>query len=336
MNSTRTRYHGGIAGFVTAAILAVVLFGAGALAADAFPRLRLDNGVISMSLYLPDAERGYYRGTRFDWSGMVERVDYAGHVFYAPLHAEHDPLRHDSLGGPAGEFAMFEPMGFAEAGEGESFVKIGVGLLQKKSAGAYRFDGDYPLLRAGSWQIDSDSDRVSFFQDFSGERGWGYRYRKTIRLVPGEAEFVIEQRLENSGRKIIDIDYYNHNFTLIDGLPYGPDYRVEFPFSTAQPVPINDLAWFRGNAVEVDEALGERSLWRVLFEGEDPGGYNAAAVRNLRSGAAVAFAGDPPITRMVFWAVERAACPEPFIRLYLPPGESMQWSSRYRLSAGNG
>ena len=98
-------------------------------ASDDFPRLELENGILKVSLYLPDVEHGYYRGTRFDWSGIIERVDYAGHRFYAPLHASHDPLRHDSVSGPADEFGMFRPMGFAEAGEGESFVKIGVGLL---------------------------------------------------------------------------------------------------------------------------------------------------------------------------------------------------------------
>lgn len=302
-------------------------------AADSdFPRLVLDNGEITVSLYLPDAERGYYRGTRFDWSGIIERVDYGSHRFYAPLHAEHNPEGQDSVSGPAEEFAMFRPMGFDEAAAGESFVKIGVGLLRKGDAGEYLFHGDYEIIRAGVWQIDSGPDWVEFAQDFEAERGWAYRYRKTIRLVPGLPELVIAHRLENSGAKTIDINNYNHNFTLIDGTPYGPDYRVEFPFASETPVPINELAWFRANAIEVEQALGEKSLWIQLFEGEDPGDYNAALVRNLRTGAAVEFKGDAPITRMVFWAVERAASPEPFIRILLPPGQSQEWSSRYRFS----
>ena len=297
-----------------------------------FPRLQLDNGQLRLSIYLPDAQGGYYRGTRFDWSGIIERVDYAGHRFYAPLHAEHDPLRHDSISGPADEFAMFQPMGYAEAAPGESFVKIGVGLLEKGDDEDYRFDGDYRLLRAGDWDVEQADDRVEFSQQLTGERGWAYRYRKSIRLVPGQPEFEIVYRLENSGEKVIDISHYNHNFTLIDGSPYGPDYRVEFPFTAAAPTPINERAWFRGNAIEVERALGEASLWLPVFEGDDPGGYNAASVRNLKTGAAVEFRGDAAITRMVFWAVEGAACPEPFIRIRLQPGQVQQWSTRYRLS----
>ena len=300
-----------------------------------FPRLELDNDIIRVTIFLPDAERGYYRGTRFDWSGIIERVDYAEHRFYAPLHAQHDPLRHDSVSGPAEEFAMFNPMGFAEAAAGESFVKIGVGLLAKGDAEKYEFYGEYRIIRAGEWVIEHGIDWISFTQDLAGERGWAYRYQKMIRLTPGQPEFVIEHRLDNAGTKTIDINHYNHNFTIIDDVPYGPDYRVEFPFATVEPVSIDKLAWFRANAIEVEQPLQDNSLWIPVFEGDDPGSYNAALVRNLKTGAAIEFKGDAPITRMVFWAVERAACPEPFIHIHLAPGQSQQWSSRYRFSVGS-
>ena len=150
--------------------------------------------------------------------------------------------------------------------------------------------------------------------------------------MPGLPELAIEHRLENTGEKNIAINNYNHNFTLIDGVPYGPDYRVEFPFTTASPMPINDLAWFRDNAVEVEKPLGKNSLWLPLFEGDGPASYNAALIRNLRTGATVEFRGDAPIIHMVFWAVERAVCPEPFISLSLAPGQVQEWSSRYRFS----
>ena len=299
-----------------------------------YPKLELENGEIRVSIYLPDAVHGYYRGARFDWSGIIEHVDTAHHRFYAPLHATHDPLRHDDVSGPAEEFAMFEPMGFDEAAPGESFVKIGVGLLRKSDDSEYGFYGDYEIIRAGEWDIEHGPDRVEFFQDLVGERGWAYSYRKTIRLEPGVPELVIAHRLENSGDKNIDIDNYNHNFSLVDGLPYGPDYRVEFPFTTTIPIRINDRAWFRDNLIEVPEPLGDGSLWIPLFEGEGRVEYNRAVVRHLPSGAAIEFTGDAPVTRMVFWAIERAACPEPFIRLQLAPGEVKEWSSRYRFSDG--
>lgn len=313
--------------------MAVIFHSVNTLAAADYPRLELDNGVMRVSILLPDAERGYYRGTRFDWSGIIERVEYDDHRFYAPLHPQHDPTRHDSVSGPVGEFAMFEPMGFAEAAPGEPFVKIGVGVLAKDDGSEYRFDSNYRLLRAGRWQIDSAADRVTFLQRLEAGHGWAYRYRKTIRLLPGRPELVIEQRLENRGAKTIDISYYNHNFTIIDDTPYGPDYSVEFPFATAEPRSLNDLAWFHGNRIQVEKALGDNSLWMPVYEGEGRVDYNGASVRNNRSGAAVEFVGDAPLTRMVFWAVERAACPEPFIRIHVAPGQAQQWSTRYLFSS---
>ncbi|MDJ0758720.1 MAG: hypothetical protein QNJ19_04935 [Woeseiaceae bacterium] len=299
-----------------------------------YPRLELDNGRLRVSVYVPDAEHGYYRGPRFDWSGMIEHVETARHRFYSPLHVTHDPMRHDCVSGPAEEFAMFEPMGFAEARRGETFVKIGVGLLEKGNDDEYQFAGDYRIVRAGEWDIRHAPDSVEFSQELAGDRGWGYTYTKTIALVPGKSELIIAHRLENSGEKKISINNYNHNFSLIDNLPYGPDYRVEFPFTTMIPIRINQFAWFRGNTVEVPEPLGDRSLWIPLFEGAGRVEYNRALIKHEPSGASIEFIGDAPVTRMVFWAVERAACPEPFIRLKIAPGETEAWSSRYHFGDG--
>ncbi len=297
-----------------------------------YPKLELDNGQLRVSVYLPDAEHGYYRGTRFDWSGIIESVETANHRFYQPLHATHDPYTHDCVSGPAEEFAMFNPMGYDEAAPGESFVKLGVGLLRKRDDSEYRFNGDYALIRPGSWEIEHGRDAITFRQDFEGERGWAYRYQKVLRLVPDAPELIIAHDLENLGIRHIDIDNYNHNFTLIDGKPYGPDYRVEFPITSTIPIRINQRAWFRNNTIEVPEPLGDASLWIPLYEGAGRTEYNGATVTHKPSGASVEFRGDAPITRMVFWAVERAACPEPFIRLKLAPGQAQAWSSRYRFS----
>ena len=302
----------------------------------AYPSVDLNKGAIRVSMYLPDAVRGYYRGTRFDWSGIIRQVRFRDHQFYAPLHPSHDPTCHDAVSGPAEEFAMFRPMGFAEASPGQSFVKIGVGLLMKADEGDYSFDGNYELICAGDWDISHNTDSVTFDQALQGERGWAYRYTKSIQLSAGRPELTIRHRLENTGEKTIDIDNYNHNFTIIDDVPVGPDYRVEFPFTTDDPISIGDLGRFRADAVEIEKPLGEDSLWVELYDGKGRIDYNQAIVRNLRSGAAVEFRGDAPVTRMVFWAVERAACPEPFIHLLLAPGQCREWSSRYRFSVDHG
>ena len=48
------------------------------------PSVQISNGAIAATVYLPDATAGYYRGTRFDWAGVIGRLEYRGHTFYAP------------------------------------------------------------------------------------------------------------------------------------------------------------------------------------------------------------------------------------------------------------
>jgi hypothetical protein len=301
-----------------------------------YPMLQLVNGELTMRLYLPDAELGFYRGVRFDWSGIIERVTYKGHRFYAPWKKPHDPEGNDNVSGPAEEFAMSDPMGYAEAAPGESFVKIGVGLLERIDEKDYHFFGKFKILRAGEWQVRSGGDWVEFKQDLVGERGWAYRYTKRISLGEDEPTFSIYHKLENTGSKTIDINHYNHNFTSIDGVPYGPDYSVTFPFSTAEPRPLRkELAWYSGNAIEVVEPLGDRSTGKIDLRG--PGGVelNASTIRNNKTGAQVSFVGDVPISEFRFWSVATAACPEPFIQLTIEPGNAKEWNWHYTLSADN-
>jgi hypothetical protein len=36
--------------------------------------VELKTNGLKMTVYLPDAEKGFYRGTRFDWSGVIGPV----------------------------------------------------------------------------------------------------------------------------------------------------------------------------------------------------------------------------------------------------------------------
>ena len=52
--------------------LAVLTLAHGVGAAD-HPSAPFANELIEARVYLPDPEKGYYRGTRFDWSGVESR-----------------------------------------------------------------------------------------------------------------------------------------------------------------------------------------------------------------------------------------------------------------------
>ena len=61
------------------------------------PQAEIRNQHIKAKLYLPDAQAGFYRGTRFDWSGVIYSLEYQGHDFYGPWFTKYDPAVRDFI-----------------------------------------------------------------------------------------------------------------------------------------------------------------------------------------------------------------------------------------------
>ena len=56
------------------AIVALALAGVVAMMAAEPPVVEISNGTIRATVYLPDPVNGFYRGTRFGWSGVVRSI----------------------------------------------------------------------------------------------------------------------------------------------------------------------------------------------------------------------------------------------------------------------
>jgi hypothetical protein len=56
-----------------------------------YPEARISNGLLTARMYLPDANAGYYRSTRFDWSGAIYSLQYMGHESYGVWYDRIDP-----------------------------------------------------------------------------------------------------------------------------------------------------------------------------------------------------------------------------------------------------
>jgi len=63
--------------------------------AAGFPTAEISNREIRAKLYLPDAAEGFYRSTRFDWSGVIHSLVYQGHDYYGPWFNQLDPSVRD-------------------------------------------------------------------------------------------------------------------------------------------------------------------------------------------------------------------------------------------------
>ncbi|MBX9579206.1 MAG: hypothetical protein K2X87_02770 [Gemmataceae bacterium] len=321
--------------------LLVVLLAAGPAAAADYPQVQLKNDALTLTVYLPDAEKGFYRGTRFDHAGVFGEVRFAGHKLFGPWKGEHDPANNDDIVGPCEEFGMGEPLGWAEAEPGGTFLKIGVGELEKpKDAKEYQFWGKYKIVKPPAWaerRRESTAGAVrSIGWDMSAKlpAGYGYHYRKDLDLDPKDPIVTIKHRLTNTGTKPLATTVYNHNFFNVDGDPVGPNYAIRFGFAPKAPDPkerFAEVVKLDGNELRLAKSLSEGSIWSVLT-GFGDGTDRAFSMRHAPTGVRVDVSHDKPFDRFVVWGVGSCLCPEPFQTIKLAPGESAEWSIAYRFA----
>src|SRR5205807_7712685 len=102
--------------------------------------------------------------------------------------------------------------------------------------------------------------------------GYGYSYRKTVRLMNGRPEMVLEHSLRNTGTRAIRTSVYNHNFLVLDGQPPGPGLVITVPFQiqTGQ-LPKKQLAEIRGNRIVYLKTLKDQEVVTTALSGFSDG-----------------------------------------------------------------
>jgi hypothetical protein len=313
-------------------ISAVILIcGLCLLFAAGFPQAEISNGVLKAKLYLPDAQNGYYQGTRFDWAGQIPSLEFAGHQFFGQWFDKYDPKIHDAIQGPVEEFLTNRlGLGYNEAKAGENFVKIGVGAIRKPEERAFRQFSTYEIADNGKWEVKRGADFVEFTQTLGDTNGYAYVYRKTVRLASARPVMVLEHSLRNTGRKTIETSVYEHNFYMIDNQPTGPDYVVKFPFDVRATADLKGAAETRGK-----EFVYLRDLPKGPQVATDLTGFGPAAsdydirVENRAAGVSVRQTSDRPISRLYLWSIRSTVCPEAYIDMRIEPGQEFTWNISY-------
>ena len=302
------------------------------LLAEDYPKAEISNGLIHAEVLLPDARNGSYRGTRFDWSGVISSLQFSGHEYFGRWYEHHDPKIHDAITGPVEAFQTNDKgLGYDEAKAGGTFVRIGIGTLRKPEEKDYRPYDTYEIVDPGKWTVGRHKDRIEFTQRLKSEQGYAYVYRKTVRLVKGKPQLLLEHSLKNTGRKVIETNQYNHNFFVIDHEVVGPDVVVKFVFTPNPTRGFKDRAEVHGQEIVFPREL-ERRNGGVFSELEGAGtqvkDYDFR-IENLKTGAGVRFTSDQPLQKVNFWAIRTVAVAEPYIQLKIEPGKESRWTIRY-------
>jgi hypothetical protein len=329
-------------------VLTCLLVFAAVLRGDDGPTADISNGELSVRIHLPDAKTGYYRGTRFDWSGVIYSLQYKGHEYYGPWFDKTRPEIHDFIyegsdivAGPCsavtGPVDEFRPLGWEAAKPGETFLKIGVGALRKPTdlKGDARYDAYrlYEIAGPGKWTVRKGRDFVEFTQQLADPAsGYSYVYRKVVRLGKDSPEMLLEHSLRNTGDRPIDTTVYNHNFLIFDKQAPGPGMTMSLPFAIQTPRPPKaDLAEIRGKELAYLKTLEGKDVVSCPVQGfSSSSDDHQVKIENSKLGIGMSVTGDRPLHSVNLWSIRSVMAIEPFIAVKAEPGREFKWTSTYR------
>lgn len=300
-----------------------------------YPHVTLSNGIVRMSVFLPDPEKGFYRSTRFEWSGMIYELSCGGHSYFLqrnernplPLRQDHDPLKSDNAAGL--------PDQFQDGPERETHEKtaviIGVGSVDIATG---------MIVDPGEWKTTSGKTWVEFTHNLKDTNGYAYSYTKRMELTPDKPELVISYSLSNTGVRTISCQQYNHNFFTIDDEYVGKHYELELSFQpefrTFHPEEFREkqsflpYATISKNKILLLEDIDVKGGIFSIVEGFGDGvSHHHGIIRNKKTSACVDIRGDLPLSEFHFWADDITFCPEFFVAVSVKSGQTQQWKRVY-------
>lgn len=327
--------------------LLIAVGGLHPLAGEA-PQAEISNGQIRAVVYLPDAQTGFYRSTRFDWSGVIGSLKYRGHEYYGPWFYKVDPNVHDydydesgvvasplsASVGPAEEYETDrKALGYDEAKSGGTFIKIGVGVLRKPlDETKYDHYKAYEIVNAGKWSVHRTPTSVEFTQELSDPMTqYGYKYTKLVRLDKDKPQLVIEHAFKNIGSRAIRSTMYNHNFLIFDNQPPGPNLvtRTAYEIKSQHP-PDKELGEIRGNQLVYLKTLENKDRMTASLTGFDNKPSDCDfRVEQRGTGAGVRITGDHPLADVSVWSIRTVFALEPFVAFDVDPGAEARWTFTY-------
>ncbi len=293
---------------------------------NGWPRATIGNGKVTAEVALPDWQRGYCRGDRFDPSGILTAVKYNGHRYFYinPTPDKRHPKTDDSAGSIAGEFR--DPIAYDDAKPGEEFIRVGVGTFVKTEERKPFFNNPYRPVVKFPFTTKVNKDSVVFSQNGKAPRGWAYKYEKTVAVDPDLPIVRVTYKLTNTGTKRIQTTHYAHNFFAIDGDKVNKNYKLDFNFPVSFVKNIRRGVEKKRNSLY----LNGKTIFSEL-KGFSRKTHNYADVCHIPSGRGIKVTGDYAPFNYYLFVNKNAVCPEIFKWIDIAPGESCEWTSKYIL-----
>ncbi len=304
---------------------------------DEPPAVEIRRGAFRFIVLLPDAEKGFYRGVRFDHSGIVGFVQLGRRTFIGRLAPGPDGRQKPVYSlGTCEEYRVLR----SATGPHRFYRSGGLDLADGSAVriGSRRLTGPRNRTPAAMlpWDVEILSDGVRFEQTFTDPAGWGYRLSKTVAILPDQPGFVISHDFENIGRKLIHRYVYSHNWLCIDG--QAPDDRTVLTLGrdAGRDAASKPQAVIEGRRVRFTDVLAgtDPPAFHITLPGSWTAEQNVFGLRRTDTGAACEIRGDWAPAFVDVYADASAVCPEPHFELAVEPGWHVRWSTTYRFFPG--
>jgi len=282
--------------------------------------VQLGDETFRVAVVLKDDKMLRQFGPRFDQTAFVRSVTLGTRSLLAS-------------GGLPDEFGIKGTgvLGFDEAADGGSFIKIGVGRLRRTTAKPYNFAERYPVLEAFPIVIKTATrDTLVVAQSGTSDAlPWRYYYEKTYQVTPGN-QLTISYLFTNLGAQPIEFEHYNHHWFTLGGTRVGPTYRLSTGFPLPRPEGKTPFAFELHGLYPLNEIPKGKSFYydthfdTVTAEQND---------LNFSIGeASVQLKGDFAPSAFALFGLNEAFCPEIFHKVLVKPGQTTRWSMHYQFA----
>lgn len=289
--------------------------------------VRLEAGDLSLEIAPPGSSE-VHDATRFSPAAHLLQARYHEHSYF---FRRGSPMEFD-----IGERTL--PPGFDGCAPGESFVKIGVGRLERDSADPYSFGHVYPVLTRPETTMTAERSRARFAQRLEpADTPFGYELTVDVRLE-GDA-MSLDYSLANLGTAAFETEQYLHNFCCFDGAPLSPDYTVTVGYECTICDSIGARLEEPATALvrQIDgrtfgfDATSSDERAKVFFRPVEAEARQRWSLGNAATGTAMTIEADqPPLVSALFVTREQVSL-EMNVAVTVEPGATARWTRRYQL-----
>lgn len=288
----------------------------------------LENRMLRLTIEEPGK---VYESSRFDWTGNISQILLENKFSFCSRekYQDFDPKQHGQ--GLYNEFGITKPVGYDDCAVGGKFPKIGVGLLTRKSNGAYAFFTAHEI-DPFDIQMERGEEWVKFTSFPKDCRGYSAKLIKKVELSGNS--FTIDYELENTGIKKIQTNEYCHNFVAFNKSEVDERYTLSIPCKITDPSSMTEsvnpenAVILNANSLNFKGTPKKDFFFSPLTEFQSANGE--WEITHDGMGIGMKESTDFVPEMMNVWGCKHVLSPELFMGIDLDPGQKLKWRRVYK------